>query len=83
MEAIRNRFGPLYEDPMEELMQLRQTKTLAEYQRTFDNIMCKIDLPETKRMSCFIGRLRPEVAVGVKLLQPQNLLEASKLARLQ
>lgn len=53
VEAIRNRFRPLYEDPMEDLMQLRQTRTLVDYQWAFDTIMCKIDLLEAKRMGCF------------------------------
>lgn len=45
--------------------------------------MCKLDLPEPKRLSCFLGGLKTEIATGVKLLRPQSVLEAIKLARLQ
>ncbi|KAK4269737.1 hypothetical protein QN277_022855 [Acacia crassicarpa] len=83
VEAIRVRFGPLYDDPMEDLMHLRQTGSLVDYQQEFDTLMCKIDMSDVKRLSCFVGGLKSALASGVKLLRPQNLSEATKLARLQ
>ena len=56
---------------------------MVEYQQDFDNLMCRLELSEAKKLSCFIGGLKLELALGVKLLHPQSLLEATKLERLQ
>ncbi|KAJ1377301.1 Retrotransposon gag domain [Sesbania bispinosa] len=83
VDAMKVRFGAVYEDPMEELVQLRQTGSLSEYQEAFDGLVCKVDLNETQKLSCYVAGLKPEVAVGVKLFAPRSLLEATRLAKLQ
>ncbi|KAJ1422779.1 Retrotransposon gag domain [Sesbania bispinosa] len=42
VDTMKVRFGAVYEDPMEELVQLRQTGSLSEYQEAFDGLVCKI-----------------------------------------
>ncbi|KAJ1412618.1 Retrotransposon gag domain [Sesbania bispinosa] len=83
VDAMKVRFGEVYEDPMEKLVQLRQTGSLSEYQEAFDGLVCKVDLNETQKLSCYVAGLKPEVAVGVKLFAPRSLLEATRLAKLQ
>ncbi|KAJ1407468.1 Retrotransposon gag domain [Sesbania bispinosa] len=64
VDAMKVRFGAVYEDPMEELVQLRQTGSLSEYQEAFDGLVCKVDLNETQKLSCYVAGLKPEIAVG-------------------
>lgn len=42
VEAIKVRFGSLYDNPMEELVKLKKTKNLIEFQENFEKLACKI-----------------------------------------
>ena len=56
-EAIMGRFGqqPL-DDPLSELMQLRQVGSVEQYQDAFDALLIRIeDLPVSHAIGCFLS----------------------------
>ncbi|GKA99787.1 transposon ty3-G gag-pol polyprotein [Tanacetum coccineum] len=83
-KAVLVRFGPTeYEDPAEALSRLKQTTTVASYQEAFEKISHQVDgLPETFLVGCFIGGLKEEIRLEVKLKTPRNLTEAIGMALL-
>ncbi|XP_038722070.1 uncharacterized protein LOC120014224 [Tripterygium wilfordii] len=85
VSALQTRFGPgLFEDPMEELMRLRQVGTVDDYILKFEELVVKIQgLTEAHKLSCFLGGLKEEIRLPVKMLMPQSILAAQALARMQ
>nr|GEW79336.1 transposon Ty3-G Gag-Pol polyprotein [Tanacetum cinerariifolium] len=83
-KAILGRFGPTeYEDPVEALSRLKQTTTVASYQEAFEKISHQVDvLPEIFLVGCFIGGLKEEIRLEVKLKTPKNLTQAIGMALL-
>ncbi|KAJ0836439.1 putative nucleotidyltransferase, Ribonuclease H [Helianthus annuus] len=82
-EALLKRFGPTdYEDPSESLHRLKQLTTVTAYQEAFERLSNRIDgLPEPFLVGCFVGGLKEEIRLEVKLKKPRNLLEAIGFAR--
>ncbi|GJV84972.1 transposon ty3-G gag-pol polyprotein [Tanacetum coccineum] len=82
--ALLDRFGPTdYEDPSESLHRLTQVTTVAAYIETFERLSQRVDgLPESFLCGCFIGGLKEEIRLEVKLKKPRRLSEAIGLARL-
>jgi hypothetical protein len=39
-------------------------------------------LSDSHRLSCFLGGLKEEIKIGVRMLNPQNLVAAYRLARI-
>ncbi|GJY69458.1 transposon ty3-G gag-pol polyprotein [Tanacetum coccineum] len=83
-KALLGRFGPTdYEDPAEALSRLQQTTTVASYQEAFEKNSHQVDgLPEILLVGCFIGGLKEEIRLEVKLKTPKNLTEAIDMALL-
>ncbi|EEF39867.1 conserved hypothetical protein [Ricinus communis] len=72
-----------YEDPSEALTRLRQTSTVAAYQKAFEKLYHQIDgLPEGFLVGCFIAGLRDEIRLDVKIKQPKTLADAIGVTRL-
>lgn len=83
VRALFARLGSqLYDDPMFELVSLRQTSTVLHYIDQFDELF-SVDLPDHHSLSCFLPGLKPEVAFVVRMLNPKTLSEAAHLAKLQ
>ncbi|KAJ0615751.1 putative retrotransposon gag domain-containing protein [Helianthus annuus] len=82
--ALQARFGPTdYEDPAEALSRLKQTTTVVAYQEEFERLSHRVDnLPEPFLIGCFVGGLKDEVRLEVKLKTPRSLPDAIGLARL-
>lgn len=84
VRALNDRFGSmLYEDPMSELVNLKQTSSVQNYLDQFDELLNCVSLPQNHAMSCFLGGLKPEISLGVRMFKPDSLQEAVRLARLQ
>ncbi|KAJ8635376.1 hypothetical protein MRB53_009643 [Persea americana] len=83
-ESLFARFGPTaFEDHFMQLMHLRQTNSLREYQAEFDRISSMIiDIPQDKMVSAFVGGLKDELRVDVQSQRPKSLFKAISLARL-
>ncbi|XP_010248413.1 PREDICTED: uncharacterized protein LOC104591303 [Nelumbo nucifera] len=77
-KAIASRFGPAFDDPMSELMSLKQLGFVVEYMEQFENILTRVELTEEYKVNCFITELEYETQMHVKNLYPsllKNIIE--------
>jgi len=73
-----------YDDPMETLSKLKQEGTLEDYKDQFDTLALKVHgLPDGHKLSCFLGGLRDDIRVRVRMFNPKSLIDAYSLARMQ
>lgn len=70
---ITNRFGEDFDDPMAELVQLKQTGTVREYHDAFDSLLNRVTLDPAHALSCFIAGLDDEVQYQVRLGSSKTL----------
>jgi hypothetical protein len=82
VEAICYRFGGR-QDPLEELMELRQHGDLEEYIQDFDILWNKAEINEKQALVIFLGGMELEIKNTVKMFDPKTLKHAFNLARLQ
>ncbi|PWA99579.1 hypothetical protein CTI12_AA005680 [Artemisia annua] len=80
---IHRRFGACFEDPMEDIKNLRQEGTWPEYQFKFEALMSRVELNEQHAISFFVGGLQQEIGLVVKMFRPKTLYDAYHLARMQ
>jgi len=84
VHALLTRFGPAYDDPMEELMRLRQTSSVAEYTTQFEALSNRLrGVSDRNRLSCFLSGLKDDIRLPVRMLHPTSLIAAFGLAKLQ
>lgn len=78
------RFGPTeYDDPFESLHRLKQSTTVATYIESVERLSYRIEnLPESFLLGCFVGGLKEEIRLEVKLKKPRTVVDAMGLARL-
>ena len=79
---LLDRFGDVCEDPMVDLMKLRQTGSIIEYHEEFDSIVSRVDLSDEHQLSCFLGGLKQEVQMIVRMFQPNSVRKAYSLAKM-
>ncbi|GJX19436.1 putative mitochondrial protein [Tanacetum coccineum] len=82
VEVVK-RFGVLYDDPIVELKNLKQTGSVQHYQEAFEALLNKVDLPEPIAVSMFMGGLKSEVGTPMRMFQANTLSESYQLARMQ
>ena len=81
--TILTRFGSgAFDDPVAELMKLRQLGSIEQYQETSDALPNRVKLPLNHAISCFLSRLNDEIQHTVRMFQPQTLHDAYFLAKL-
>jgi len=74
--------GP-YDDPLAELMKLRQNGSVAQYQEKFNTLLNRVDLFVVQAVSYFLSGLNEEVQCVVRMFKPASLHGAYCLAKLQ
>ncbi|KAE9590116.1 putative succinate dehydrogenase (quinone) [Lupinus albus] len=82
VKVLLERFGEVCDDPMADLMKLRQKGTIGEYHEEFDAIITRLDFPAENSLSCFLGGLRNDVQMMVKMFQTQTVRKAFTLSKL-
>ena len=82
-EAVLRRFGPVNEDPMAELKQLRYEYNMNEYQIKFEKLITQVDITESQSISMFLGGLPASIELNVRMIKPKSLADAFSLASLQ
>ena len=82
IEAICYRFGG-QQDPLEELMELKQHGEFEKYIQEFDVLWNKAEMSEKQALVIFLGGLEREIKNIVKMFEPKTLKHAYNLARLQ
>ncbi|XP_074277350.1 uncharacterized protein LOC141600986 [Silene latifolia] len=82
-KAIKNRFGNIHEDPMSELLVLKQKGSVQKYHDEFDVLISKLTLQPDYALSCFITGLEDDISLMVRMLKPKTISDAYGLAKLQ
>jgi hypothetical protein len=85
LRAMKIRFGKgSYDNPMENLTNLKQVGSLEDYKTQFDTLATKVHaLPDFHKLSMFLGGLREEIRLPVRMFNPKTLIDAYSLARIQ
>lgn len=82
-ESILKRFGPLNEDPMAKLKQLRYESSMSDYQSKFEKLITQVDITESQSVSMFLAGLPATIELNVRMFRPKTLVDAFSLANLQ
>ncbi|GJX49659.1 reverse transcriptase [Tanacetum coccineum] len=72
---IKMRFDLVFEDPMVDLKNLRQTTSVQVYQELFEALMNTIELTESYAISMFIGGLKVKIGMAVRMFKPTKLTD--------
>jgi len=81
-KQLIDRFGDICDDPMAELMRLRQKRSVGEYHEEFDAIITGLNLTQEYILSCFLGGLKKDIQMMVRMFPPDSLQRAFALARM-
>lgn len=81
-QILLDRFGEVCEDPMAELMRLRQKGSVTEFHEQFDAIVSRVELAEEHQLSCFLEGLKQDVQMMVRMFQPNSIRKAFSLAKM-
>lgn len=73
----------VYDDPMGELMSLRQQGSVQEFQDSFEELLNRVELPESYAISCFLSGLKEEIQLAVRMFMPKTLSHTYCLAKLE
>nr|GEV85514.1 cytochrome P450 [Tanacetum cinerariifolium] len=82
-KEIIARFNSVFEDPMVEIKNLKQDGEVKVYQEQFEVLLNRLDLTESYVVSLFIGGLKSEISMPVRMFKPTTLKDASCLTRMQ
>nr|KYP60085.1 hypothetical protein KK1_015533 [Cajanus cajan] len=63
-------------------MKLRQEKGVSEYHEAFDAIISRLDFTKEYRLSCFLGGLKHEIQMMVRMFRPDSVRRAFSLAKM-
>lgn len=83
------RFGEeTLEDGVEELMKIRQERTIEDYQVRFENVRIRVErlrpsLDEAYFLSVFVGGLKDDIRPLIRMLRPTTLAHAFQIAKFQ
>ena len=82
--GIQVRFGKgSYDDPMEALSKLKQTGSLEEYKTQFELLANRVlRLIDSHKLNMFLGGLRDDIRLPMRMFNPKTLNDAYALARI-
>jgi hypothetical protein len=82
--ALETRFGPSsFDNHQQALFKLRQTTTVADYQRDFERLCNRVaGLPPMAIVDCFVSGLKPHIRHELAIHQPHSISQAIGLAKL-
>jgi len=89
ISAVEKKFGANdYRDAMSELLELKQSDTVEEYARAFENLQFEISMyndgfDDTFFVSQFVKGLKLDISAGVRAQVPKDVDEAILLAKVQ
>ncbi|PKI41783.1 hypothetical protein CRG98_037818 [Punica granatum] len=72
-----------YEDPIADLKNFKQGGSVQDYMTEFDALLNKVSVTETDALSHFLGGLRTEIQLPIRMFHPTSLSQAYSLAKLQ
>ena len=71
------------ENPMLELLSLKQLSTVSDYHDQFKFLLGKVDLTEEHTINIFLNGLKNVIQPQVRMFIPKTLFQAFALAKLQ
>jgi len=74
-------FGAIGDDPMVELLRLRKKTLVDAYHEEFNSIITRLKLSDDHILRCFLGGLKKEIQMMVRMFRPKSLQHAFTLAR--
>ena len=80
---VKKRFDSVFDDPMIELKNLRQTGSVQVYQESFELLLNKVELSEKHAISLYLGGLRDEIAMLIRMLNPTCLTDVFCWAKME
>ena len=84
VQALEERFGEHNgQDPMAELLALKQTGKVCDYHDQFEFLLGRVELSEEYVVSFFLNGLKNVIQQSVKMFMPKTLSQAYALAHLQ
>ncbi|KAL8144068.1 hypothetical protein V2J09_017100 [Rumex salicifolius] len=80
---ISSRFGPLYDDPLVDLVNLKQaTDSVDDFLDKFECALTRLHLPIAHALSVFLANLSPHLQLHVRQFKPTTLADAARVAKL-
>ncbi|GJV33355.1 hypothetical protein Tco_1393755 [Tanacetum coccineum] len=83
LTEIKERFDSIHEDPMVELKNLKQVTSVQLYQDLFEALLNKIERPEAYAINLFIGGLKEETGLDVRMFKPIKLTYVYCFSKMQ
>jgi len=80
-KSLKDRFGAIGDDPMVALMRLRQKTSVDAYHEEFDSIITRLKLANDHILSCFLGGLKQDIQMIVRMFESTSLQHAFTLAK--
>lgn len=81
--AISERFSELYDDPLSELVALKQgDDSVEDFLDKFEELATRITLSKAHALSIFLTNLNPHLAYHVRQFEVKNVLAAARIAKL-
>nr|GFA90172.1 hypothetical protein [Tanacetum cinerariifolium] len=82
-EEVIKRFGAIYEDPIVEIKNLKQESYVQQYQEAFESLLNRVELNEAYAVSLFIGGLKKEVSMPIRMFKLTTLSDVYAMAKMQ
>lgn len=84
VSAISARFGKMFDDPLSELVGLKQsTDSVDDYLDTFECTLTRMTLSDSHDLSIFLTNMQPHLAFHVRQFPITSVAEAARVARLR
>lgn len=81
--AISERFSELFDDPLSELVALKQDDdSVEDFLDKFEELSTRITLTKAHALSIFLTNLNPHLAFHVRQFEVKNVLAAARIAKL-
>lgn len=81
--ALSNRFGKLIDDPLGDLVNLKQANlSVEEYLDLFEGTLIPLDLAENQALRIFLTNMNPHPALHVRQFKPVTISDAARIAKL-
>lgn len=68
--ALCDTFGAEYSDPMTELVNVKHTGSVKQYQKAFNSVLTRLNLPVEHAISIFLNNLKPELSNALRVGNP-------------
>ncbi|GKB58284.1 reverse transcriptase [Tanacetum coccineum] len=82
-KEVLKRFGLVFDDPLMELKKLKQDGTVKDYQQKFEALLNMVELEEKHAISLFLGGLKSEISLQIRMFTLHTLTEAFYMAKMQ